>query len=130
MARLINSVSFEEINSIFFALCICASAQKIYPEVQQYFKILENLINYDEQQTHAEIDYLSELDEKLPNELGDSLTYKSKSPFGRHFENILKTCQTLVNQFEIKHAGCSKFEVITSSSQNYLHFNTFSTARI
>ena len=55
-----------------------------------------------------EIEYLAELDEELPNELGDGLTYKSKSPYGRHFENILTTTQALINQLEIQHVGSSK----------------------
>ena len=84
--------------------CYC---QKLYPEVQQYISILEKAINFEEQ-VDVKIEYLAELDEELPNELGDSLTYKSKSPFGRHFENILTTCQTLINQLDVKYAGSSK----------------------
>ena len=49
MARLINSISFKEIESLFFALCISVSAKKFYPEVQQYISILEKAINYDEE---------------------------------------------------------------------------------
>ena len=53
------------------------SAKKLYPEVQQYISILEKAINYDVEQVDVEIEYLAELDEELPNELGDGLTYKS-----------------------------------------------------
>ena len=95
-------------SNYFFALCISVSAKKIYPEVQQYISILEKAITYDEEQVDVEIEYLAELDEELPKELGDGLTYKSKSPYGRHFENILTTTQALINQLEIQHVGSSK----------------------
>ena len=107
MARLINSVSFKEIDSLFFALCVSV-LPKLYSEVQQNISILEMAINYDEEQVDMEIEYLAELDEELPNELGYRLTYNTKSPYGRHFQNILTTSQALINQLDIKHVGSSK----------------------
>ena len=76
--------------------------------MQQNISILEKAIDYDEEQVDMEIGYLAELDEELPNELGDSITYKTKSPYGRHFQNILTTSQALINQLDIKHVGSSK----------------------
>ena len=68
MARLINCNSFEELYQLFVALCISCSARKIFPE-------LINAICYEEYNLDVDMDYLPELDEGLPNELGDSITY-------------------------------------------------------
>ena len=37
--------------------------------------MLQRIITCDQEQVDLEIDYLAELDEELPNDLGDSITY-------------------------------------------------------
>ena len=39
---------------------------------------------------YIKIDENYELEEELPNEMGDSISYRRKSPFGMHFNSILK----------------------------------------
>ena len=58
----------------------------MYTETEQYITTLEDAIlpamnNID---NISEIDYLEDLDEEMPNEQRDSLTYKMKSPFDKN----------------------------------------------
>ena len=85
MARLVNSTTLEELRHLFVALSISCIAKKLYPEVQQYIGDLEKAINGEQEREYLDTDYLEDLDEELPNDLGDSLTCRSKS-----LENILK----------------------------------------
>ena len=48
------------------------------------------------------MDYLSEIDEELSNELGDSMTYRNKSPFGRHFDSILQKSNSFVQNLQTR----------------------------
>ena len=57
-----------------------------------------------------DIDYLAELDEELPNDLGDSITYKVSSPYGRHFKSALNIFKILVNDLENKYSNSLHFE--------------------
>ncbi|KAI6658883.1 hypothetical protein LOD99_10924 [Oopsacas minuta] len=74
---------------VFISLSISCSRNR-YPEVEKYIAMLQRIITCDQEQVDLEIDYLAELDEELPNDLGDSITYKSSSPYGRHIESVLK----------------------------------------
>ena len=38
------------------------------------------------------MEYLTQMDEELANEMGDGITYRKKSPFRQHFDSILKKC--------------------------------------
>ena len=58
-----------------------------YPEVEQYIKKNENAIFHANENYELEMDYLSEIDEELYNELGDSITYKNK--LAKYKENYL-----------------------------------------
>ena len=49
-----------------------------------------------------DLENITELDESLPNKMGDSKTYKSRSPFGIHFQNELMNCKWLVGIFEME----------------------------
>ena len=57
---------------------------------------LEKAINGEEEREYLAIDYLEDLNEELPNDLGDSLTYKRKFPFGKYFERELTDCQDFI----------------------------------
>ncbi|KAI6648351.1 hypothetical protein LOD99_12160 [Oopsacas minuta] len=62
-----------------------------FPEIEQYIKHLENAIFNIDENYELVVDYLSEIseiDEELSNELGDSMTYRKMSPFGRHYDAI------------------------------------------
>ena len=48
------------------------------------------------------MDYLAEIDEELSNELGDSMTYRNKSPFGRHFDSILQKSNSFVQNLQTR----------------------------
>ena len=73
-----------------------------YPEVEQYIKIIENAIFHANENYELGMDYLSEIDEELHNELGDSMTYKNKSPFGRHFDSILQKSNSFVQDLQTR----------------------------
>ena len=70
MARLVNSTTLEELRHLFVALSISCIAKKLYPEVQKYIGDLEKAINGEEEQEYLAIDYLEDLNEELPNDLG------------------------------------------------------------
>ena len=57
---------------------------------RKHIKKLEKAIFQSTENYEVGMDYLSEIDEELSNELGDSMTYRNKSPFGRHFDSILQ----------------------------------------
>ena len=110
LARLIDCNSFEEIHQIFISLSISCFARNRYPEVEEYIAMLQRIITRDQEQVDLEIDYLAELDEELPNDLGDSITYKSSSPYGRHFESVLNKSKIFVNDLENKYSDSLHFE--------------------
>ena len=110
MARLVNSTTLEELRHLFVALSISCIAKKLYPEVQKYIGDLEKAINGEEEREYLAIDYLEDLNEELPNDLGDSLTYKSKSPFGKYFERELTNCQDFIEKMEETYSGRRDFE--------------------
>ena len=51
---------------------------------------LRKLLN--EEDIDIEFEYVAELDEEYINDMGDSNSYKSKSPFGRYFNSVLIKC--------------------------------------
>ena len=117
MARLVNSTTLEELRHLFVALSISCIAKKLYPEVQKYIGNLEKAINGEEEREYLAIDYLEDLNEELPNDLGDILTYKSKSPFGKYSERELTNCQDFIdNKMEETYSGRRDFE------ENSLYF--------
>ena len=59
------------------------------------------MINEDE--VTSDNEYLNELDEEIPNILGDQMTRKEKSPFGKHFQLIFNKCKVLVDNLENKY---------------------------
>ena len=103
IARLIDCNSFEEIHQII-SLIISCLARNGYPEVEEYIAMLHRIINCDQEQVDLEIDYLTELEEELPNDLADSITYKSSSPYGRHFESVLNKSKKSVDDLENKYS--------------------------
>ena len=110
MARFVNSSTLEELRHLFVALSISCIAKKLYPEVQKYIGDLEKAINGEEEREYLAIDYLEDLNEELPNDLGDSLTYKSKFPFGKYFERELTNCQDFIDKVEETYSGRRDFE--------------------
>ena len=46
----------------------------------------------------------------FPNDLGDSITYKSSSLYGRHFESALNKSKISVNDLENKYSNSLHFE--------------------
>ena len=95
MTRIIDCESFEEINQIFVALIISCSTRKIYLEVEVYITKLQTIISCEKEQIDLNVDFIEDFDEELPNDLGDSFTYKNKSPFGKYFTNSLNRCRVL-----------------------------------
>ena len=75
-----------------------------YPETKQYITKLQDAILFtvNNNDNTSEIEYLEELDEEMPNKQGDSLTYKDKSPFGKHFQNIYNKCSNFIPKFKHK----------------------------
>ena len=78
MARLTSCTTLDEMNS-FTSLCILCLSRVKYLEIEQYCELQNAVYNFDENY-EFEMEYLSEIDEELPNEMGDSITYRKKSP--------------------------------------------------
>ena len=78
MARLTSSTTLEYLSELYAALCITCFAKVRYPETIQYINKLEEAISLavSDNDYISDIKYLEELDEELPNQQGDSLTYK------------------------------------------------------
>ena len=102
--NLIERPNKETKRFIMFIMAHLTSLSRVkYLEIEQYSEKLQNAVyNFDENY-EFEMEYLSEIDEELPNEMGDSITYRKKSPFGKHFDTILKKCNSFVQNLECKH---------------------------
>ena len=90
IARLVQCAVFDKFKQLFIALSMVCLAKSIYPEIQQYIAKIENAIKFKVNEIDDEFDYFVELDEELTNAMRDGNNYKSKSPFGRYFNNLLK----------------------------------------
>ena len=101
MAR-ITSCTTLEVDQLFTSLCISCLSRMRYPEVEQYVKKLENAIFHCNENHELGMDYLSEIDEELSNELGDCMTYRNKSPFGKHFDSILQKSKSFVQDLQTR----------------------------
>ena len=64
-----------------------------------------------------DVDFIEDFDEELPNHLGDSVTYKNKFPFGKHFTNSLNRGQIFFSELENKYADSVQLEDNNFSSQ-------------
>ena len=103
MARMVSSTNLNEIHQLFLALCMTCLSKKYHPELEKYFQKLDNAISLrcgeDLNLDHA---YLLEIDEELPNNLGDGNTYNTRSPSGTFFQNELNSCQRFGDELETK----------------------------
>lgn len=102
MARITSCTTLEEVDQLFTSLCISCLSRMRYPEVEQYIKKLENAIFHCNENHELGMDYLSEIDEELSNELGDCMTYRNKSPFGKHFDSILQKSKSFVQDLQTR----------------------------
>ena len=104
MARLVVAcTNFDEFEHLFNALCMVCLAKTIYPEIRNYFYKIEKAIESKEEDIDIEFEYVAELDEEYINDMGDSTSYKSKSPFGRYFNSVLIKCQERIDDLKIQH---------------------------
>ena len=101
MARMTSCTTMDEMNQLFGALSMVCLSKKIYPKIEESFDKLDSSICLDKE-FDFDLENITELDESLPNEMGDSKTYKSRSPFGKHFQNELMNCKRLVGIFEME----------------------------
>ena len=85
LTRLVACTNFDEFEQLFTSLCIICHVKNIYPEIVQYISKVQKAINFNEDDIDDVFEYVAELDEELTNDMGDSNSYKSKSPFGRYF---------------------------------------------
>ena len=115
MARLISCSTLDELNQLFTSLCMLCLSRVRYPEIEQYIEKLENAIFQIDENYELEIEYLTEIDEELPNEMGDSISYRRKSPFGKHFDSMLKKCKRYVQKLESQ-------QKITLLGENYGYY--------
>ena len=104
MARLVVvCTNFDEFEHLFNALCMVCLAKTIYPEIRNYFYKIEKAIESKEEDIDIEFEYVAELDEEYINDMGDSTSYKSKSPFGRYFNSVLIKCQERIDDLKLQH---------------------------
>ena len=61
-----------------------------------------NAISISSEEFNIDLEYLPELDEDLPNSLGDGNTYRTGSPFGIHFQSELQNCMQVISELESK----------------------------
>ena len=70
-------------------------------EIEKFMSKLENaILCHSNEKYELEMEYITQMDEELPKEMGDGLTYRKKSPFGQHFDSILKKCSCNVTYLE------------------------------
>ena len=81
-----------------------------FPGIQQYIKLLENAIFNLGQNYEIRKKYLTEIDEELSNELGDSLTYRKKYSFGKHYDTILQKSNSFVRNVQSRMQRAPKEE--------------------
>ena len=75
-----------------------------YLECMHYFAEIDKaILMINEDDVTSDIEYLDELDEEIPNILGDGMTYRERSPFGKHFHQIFNKCKVLVDNLENKY---------------------------
>ena len=94
----------------------------VYLEIHQYVQKIENSINFEEENINIDSNYIAELDEVLNNDMGDSNTYKSTSPFGRCFDRALKNCKDEIDKLEVYHKPIlskKTIKIFYSSSQYF-----------
>ena len=77
-------------------------SKNLYPEIQKYFDKLDNAISISSEEFNVDLEYLPELDEELPNGLGDGNTYRARSSFGIHFQSELQNCMKVISELESK----------------------------
>ena len=102
MARFVSCTVLDELKQLFVALCITSLAKKNYPEIDKYFQKLDNAIGLSNDKFDIDLEYLEGLDEELDNTLGDSNTYKNRSPFGIYFQSELNKCTQYITELNIK----------------------------
>ena len=102
MARMVSCTVFDEMNQLFISLCMTSLSKNLYPEIQKYFDKLDNAISISSEEFNVDLEYLPELDEELPNSLGDGNTYRTRSPFGIHFQSELQNCMQVISKLESK----------------------------
>ena len=76
---------------------------------------IDKAVKFNEQEIDNDFEYVAELDEELNNDIGDSNSYKSKSPFGIYFNSVFIRCQERIDALEIKHKTSS-----LEDNDNYL----------
>ena len=65
---------------------------------RKFISKLENaILCHSNEKYELEMEYITQMDEELPNEMGDGLTYRKKSPFGQHFDSILKSATAMLH---------------------------------
>ena len=102
MARMVSCTVFDEMNELFISLCMISLSKNLYPEIPKYFDKLDNAISISSEEFNVDLEYLPELDEELPNSLGDGKTYRTRSPFGIHFQSELQNCIQVISKLESK----------------------------
>ena len=102
MACITSCTTLEEVDQLFTSLCISCLSQMKYPEIEPHIRKLEKAIFQSTENYEVGVDYLSEIDEELSNELRDSMTYRNKSPFGRHFDSILQKSNSFVQNLQTR----------------------------
>ena len=101
MARLISCTSLDEMDQLFTSLCMLCFSRVRYPEIEKYFDKIENAVQCNSEENYElELEYIPQMDEKLPNEMGDSISYRKKSPFGQHYDSILNKCYCTIQSLE------------------------------
>ena len=95
---MVSCTVFDEMNQLFISLCMTSLSNNLYPEIQKYFDKLDNAISISSEEFNVDLEYLPELDEKLPNSLWDGNTYRTRSPFGIHFQSELQNCMQVISQ--------------------------------
>ena len=101
MARLISCTSLDEMDQLFTSLCMLCFSRVRYPEIEKYFDKIKNAVQCNSEENYElELEYIPQMDEELPNEMGDSISYRKKSHFGQHYDSILNKCYCTIQSLE------------------------------
>ena len=83
MARLISCTTLDELDQLFTSLCMLCFSSVRNKEIENYISKLENaILCYSDEEYELEMEYITQIDEELPNEIGDGLTYRKNPPLG------------------------------------------------
>ena len=68
-------------------------------EIEKFISRLENaILCHSDEKYELEMEYITQMDEELPNEMGDGLTYRKNPPLGSTLILSLKSATAMLQK--------------------------------